>query len=143
MYTDYQLAIKKHTMKTRDKYAIAYSKWSRHTKDFRFYFIEKQSTLVGTVNISFTKHFIQRIVERAYDAREESTIRRMLYHTVNTRLCELLYWYYSTNSDDVMIRKDCNCIILNRGYDETSIIVRTFYKQNKNVKEENFFFIEL
>lgn len=126
-----------------DRFSIAYAKWSKHTSNMRDRFYEVQSPLVGNIDITFTKHFIQRIVERAYNNDEESIIRRMFYHTLNTRLCELLFWYYSNCEKDIMIRKDNRCIIITRGSDGCSIVVRTFYKQTRNVKEENFFYIEI
>lgn len=121
------------------RFSIAYAKWTKHTLNIRDHFYNLQSPLVGNIRLTFTKHFIQRIVERSGGEDEQTFIRRILYHAFNTRIWEILFWYYSDNEKDILIRKDDKCLVLDRGVDGTSIIVRTFYTRKGNLKKDGIF----
>lgn len=126
-----------------DEYAMAYARWGGFTRDFRKYIANKQMYFLGQVYITFTKHFIQRVVERAYRDEDESTIRRMLYHTANTRMCEILFWHYSDDQREILIERQGMCIIISRGYDGVSLIVRTFYQTSKAINKSKYFYLKL
>lgn len=129
-----------------NKYQIKYIKWKEHTKNIRDHLRNSQMGVCGNINLVFTKHFIQRLQDRiSFD--EEDIIRKMFYHTINTKLCSLLFWYYSKHEQNIMLIYKRFRIIISRGNDEKSMIVRTFYIQraSKDVKidEVRNFVIEL
>ncbi len=64
-----------------------------------------------------------------------------MYHMVNTKLCEFLYWYYSEDGREVFIRHKHYCIIGNRG--DEGLVVRTFYKSSKQVNQDKYFYLKL
>ena len=113
--------------KRSDDYQIAYTKWGVFTREFRKHIAMKQMYFLGQVYITFTKHFIQRVVERSYRNDDESTIRRMMYHAANTRMCEVLFWHYSEDPRDILIERRGMCVVISRGYDGVSLIVRTCF----------------
>jgi len=127
-----------------DKYQISYTKWKRYKNEISSYLDDAQLTLENKIDMEFTKHFIQRIVERTKNKSDDiDFIRRMVFHTINHHLCELLYWHHSNDDRDVFIYKDEKCLVFSRGRDGFTLVCRTFFTQDYAVDEKRFFLINL
>lgn len=116
-------------------------KWKLFEIDLKKHLDEKQMHFLGRIYIQITKHFTHRVLERSSEV-DKSRIRRTLYHVINTRMCELIFWLYSEEDKEILVHKDDLCIILTRSNDNTGMVVRTFYKK-KNVNKERYFYLKI
>ncbi|UNA01922.1 hypothetical protein PVA8_233 [Vibrio phage PVA8] len=116
-------------------------KWKRFSFDFNNYAVEKQRGLVGVVDFVMKKHFTHRVYDRFCPA-EFSILRRMLYHTVNKHLGEVLFWYYSTDKRELAIKRDDIFIIMQRGV-TGCILITTVYRNEHKQNSDKFFLIDI
>lgn len=116
-------------------------KWKRFSFEFNNYAIEKQRGLVGTVDFVMKKHFTHRVYDR-FCAAEHSTLRRMLYHTVNKHLGEVLYWYYSSEKRELAIKREDIYIIFEKGI-KGCILITTIYRNENKQNYDKFFLIDI
>ena len=115
-------------------------KWKMFERDLQKHLDIKQHYFLGKIYITVTKHFTHRVLERSYKL-QHTDIRRTLYHVVNTKLCELLFWYYSGDTRKLFVQRKDLCIILTRG--DTGLVVRTFWKNSNTPNKEKYFYIKL
>ncbi len=115
-------------------------KWKRFSFEFNNYSIEKQRGLVGTVDFVMKKHFAHRIYDR-FASCEHTTIRKIMYHTVNKHLAEVLFWFYSDIDKDLAIRRHDIIMIMERG--QSAILVTTIYRLENDPPVDKFFLIDI
>ncbi len=117
-------------------------KWKRFEFEFKDYLSSSQKGVVGKISLTLTKHFTHRVYDRCPEW-EQPIIRRMLYHCVNKRLCELMFWFYKDTDKKLLLRRKEFCIIVDKGKMEGDMVLRTFYKQERKPNEDKFFVINM
>ena len=117
------------------------------SKKVEDYFNEATKGLSEHFVLQYTSHYVHRTVDRL-NKDQVVLARRMMYHAINNKLGELLFWAMDAESPTscIIYRKGLAVVVYKKFESERALLVRTVYKTSSKkiaTREPNIFVIKL